>query len=81
MEILNSLDVKFLMKIIKYYNISNITNDNDKKNLLKLINNNLYLDKDDVLKKKDFENRYLLLKGMIINGNDNKELQNELNLF
>ena len=81
MEILNSYNVKNLMKIIKYYNISNITNDNDKIYLLKLINNNLYLDKDNTLKKKDYENRYLLLKGMIINGNNNKDLQNELNLF
>ena len=81
MEILNSLDVKFLMKIIKYYNISNITNDNDKKNLLKLINNNLYLSKDNYLLKKDYENRYEMLKGMIFNGNDNPELKNELNLF
>lgn len=81
MEILNSYKVKTLMKIMKYYNLSNIDNNNSKDNLLKLINNNLYLDKDNILKKKDYENRYELLKGMIINGNNNSELQNELELF
>jgi hypothetical protein len=31
--------------------------------------------------QKDYENRYLVLKGMILNGNDNIDIKNELNLF
>jgi len=81
MEILNSLNVKMLLKIMKYYNLSNIDNNNSKDNLIKIINNNLYLDKNNILKKKDYENRYQLLKGMIIAGNNNIDLQNELDLY
>jgi hypothetical protein len=78
---LDKLDNTMLNKIIKYYNISNIDNNNDKIHLIKLICNNLYLDKENQLKKKDYENRYLVLKGMILNGNDNIDIKNELNLF
>jgi len=80
-EILNKYDKNILLKIIKYYNLSNINNDNEKNNLIKIISNNLYLDKNNILRKKDYENRYKLLKGMIINGNNNPELKEELNLF
>lgn len=78
---LDKLDNNMLNKIIKYYNISNIDNNNDRIHLIKLICNNLYLDKENNLKKNDYENRYLVLKGMIINGNDNIDIKNELNLF
>jgi hypothetical protein len=78
---LDKLDNNMLNKIIKYYNISNIDNNNDRIHLIKLICNNLYLDKKNNLKKNDYENRYLVLKGMIINGNDNIDIKNELNLF
>jgi hypothetical protein len=80
-KILNKYDTKFLSKILKYYNLSNIDNNNDKDNLIKIISNNLYLDNKNVLRKKDYENRYILLKNMIIAGNTNPELKNELNLF
>jgi hypothetical protein len=78
---LDKLDNNMLNKIIKYYNISNIDNNNDRIHLIKLICNNLYLDKENNLKKNDYENRYLVLKGMILNGNDNIDIKNELNLF
>jgi len=78
---LDKLDNNILNKIIKYYNISNIDNNNDRIHLIKLICNNLYLDKENNLKKNDYENRYLVLKGMILNGNDNIDIKNELNLF
>jgi len=80
-KILNNYDDKLLKKIVKYYNISVINNNNDRDNLIKLIDDNLYLDKDNFLKKKDYENRYKLLKGMIINGNNNENIKEELNLF
>ena len=78
---LDKLDNNMLNKIIKYYNISNIDNNNDRIHLIKLICNNLYLDKENNLKKNDYENRYLVLKGMILNGNDNIDIKNELKLF
>ena len=81
MKEIQKFDDNILKKIIKYYNLSVIDNNFDRDNLIKIINNNLYLDKDNVLRKKDYENRYILLKEMIISGNDNPDLQNELQLF
>jgi len=80
-KILSKYDTKFLSKILKYYNLSNIDNNNDKNNLIKIISNNLHLDKNNILRKKDYENRYILLKNMIIAGNNNPILKEELNLF
>ena len=80
-KILSKYDTKTLNKIIKYYNLSNIDNNNDKNNLIKIISNNLYLDKNNILRKKDYENRYKLLKNMIIAGNNNPLLKEEMNLF
>ena len=81
MKEIQNFNDNILKKIIKYYNLSVIDNNFEKDNLIKIINNNLYLDKDNVLRKKDYENRYILLKEMIISGNDNPDLQNELQLF
>jgi len=81
MKEIKNFNDNILKKIIKYYNLSVIDNNFDRNNLIKIINNNLYLDKDHVLRKKDYENRYVLLKNMILSGNDNPDLQNELQLF
>jgi len=81
MKEIKNFNDNILKKIIKYYNLSVINSDYNRDNLIKIINNNLYLDKDHVLRKKDYENRYVLLKNMILSGNDNPDLQNELQLF
>jgi hypothetical protein len=75
------LSDKELKKIIKYYYLDNIINDNSRQNLLKIINNNLYIDENGYIKKSDYENRYKLLKGSLLNGNDNEQIKNELSLF
>jgi hypothetical protein len=80
-RILNKMTDEELNKIIKYYYLDNITNDDKRQNLIEIISNNLYIDDDGYLKKKDYENRYLILKGSLLNGNNNSEINNELNLF
>jgi hypothetical protein len=80
-KLLKKYNKNELLKIITYYNLNNIDNDKSKKNLIKIIDNQLYIDDKGYLYKKDYENRYKLLKGMIINGNDNDDIKNELSLF
>lgn len=80
-KILKKMHKEQLLKIIKYYYLDNIKNDNNIDNLIKIIKENLYIDNEGYLRKKDNEYRYKILKGSLLNGNNNIEIQNELNLF